>query len=359
MNTTYQSRIRNGLLVLLPLLSTIALSGCNKAQSEVTELVIKPVKVVQVPELTFAPVNSYLAQVDATDRAQLSFQVAGQISAVDVKMGETVQAGEVLATLDPTDYQVALDARQAEFNLAKSQFERAKRLFDQKLISADEFDRRETQYKAATASLHQAESDLGYTQIIAPFDGTVSMTYQKSFEVVTAKQPILNLISSQDLDVTFSIPVPVVKSMTLDQLNKQHFFVTLDSHRKQPIEAKFKEIALQPDLDTNSYQVSVTINKPTNINILAGMSGQVHIESESRSYNFALPQGAWINQQQAQALVWRFDAENSQVHQIEVTLNENGEVVAGLNSGDQIVVAGANNLVEGQRVKLWTREGGI
>lgn len=114
---------------MLPVLAAIGLSGCNQAQSEINEPVIKPVKVVEVPELNFAPVNSYLAQVDATDRAQLSFQVAGQISSIDVKMGEAITKGEILATLDPTDYQVALDARQAEFDLAESQLKRAKQLF--------------------------------------------------------------------------------------------------------------------------------------------------------------------------------------------------------------------------------------
>ncbi|MGR5177247.1 efflux RND transporter periplasmic adaptor subunit [Vibrio mediterranei] len=343
----------------LPILVAVGLSGCNQAQSEINEPVIKPVKVVQVPELNFAPVSSYLAQVDATDRAQLSFQVAGQISSIDVKMGEAISQGEILATLDPTDYQVALDAKQAEFDLAESQWQRAKQLFAKKLISADEFDRIETQFKATKASLAQAKADLGYTQIIAPFDGVVSMTYQKPFEVVGAKQPILNLISSDDLDVTFTIPVTEVKAMTLEELKNQHFFVTLDSHRNQRIEARFREIAMQPDLDTNSYVAAVTIVKPNNINVLSGMSGQVHIQSEVKERAFSLPASAWISQQAASGKVWRFDPVTEQIHQIQLSTNESGAVTAGLQQGDQIVVAGAANLVEGQRVKLWTREGGI
>jgi RND family efflux transporter MFP subunit len=346
-------------LMVLPLLAVIGLSGCNQAQSEINEPVIKPVKVVEVPELNFSPVSSYLAQVDATDRAQLSFQVAGQISSIDVKMGEAVRAGEILATLDPTDYQVALDARQAEFDLAQSQLKRAEQLFAKKLISADAFDRNETQFKASQASLEQAKADLGYTQIIAPFDGVVSVTHQKPYEVVGAKQPILNLISSQDLDVTFAIPVTEVKNMTLDELKHQHFFVTLDSHRNQRIEASFREIAMQPDLDTNSYAASVKITKPENINVLAGMSGQVHIQSETTERAFSLPVAAWINQNETSGKVWRFDPATRQVHQIQLSLNEKGDVTAGLQQGDQIVVAGAANLAEGQQVKLWTREGGI
>ncbi|MCW8348671.1 efflux RND transporter periplasmic adaptor subunit [Vibrio sp. ZSDZ65] len=346
-------------LIALPVLAAMSLSGCNQAQSEIHEPVIKPVKVLEVPALNFAPINSYLAQVDATDRAQLSFQVGGQVASIDVKMGESVKAGEILATLDPTDYQVALDARQAEFDLANSQLKRAQQLVEKKLISADRFDQQETQYKAAEAALEQAKSDLGYTQIIAPFDGVVSMTYHKAYEVVGEKQPILNLISSDELDVTFSIPVPVVKSMSFDELQQQRFFVTLDSHRNQQIEASFREIAMQPDVDTNSYTASVSIRKPVNINILSGMSGQVHIQSELTHRAISLPKSAWITQQEGEGQVWIFEPATQEVHQIKLVLNELGEITAGLQHGDQVVIAGAGNLMEGQQVKLWTREGGI
>ncbi|WP_411021227.1 efflux RND transporter periplasmic adaptor subunit, partial [Salmonella sp. ZJJH19_0069] len=85
--------------------------------------------------------------------------------------------GEVLATLDPKDLQLALDASQAQFALAKTQWERAKNLYGKKLISTDEYDQKETQYKAALANYEQAKTDLSYTKIHAPFDGIVSYTY--------------------------------------------------------------------------------------------------------------------------------------------------------------------------------------
>jgi multidrug efflux pump subunit AcrA (membrane-fusion protein) len=116
---------------------------------------------------------------------------------------------------------------------------------------------------------------------------------------------------------------------------------------------------MQPDLDTNSYAAAVTMVKPHNINVLSGMSGLVHIQSEAKERAFSLPASAWISQQESSGKVWRFDPMTEQINQIQLSTNENGAVTAGLQQGDQIVVAGAANLVEGQRVKLWTREGGI
>jgi RND family efflux transporter MFP subunit len=91
-------------------------------------------------------------------------------------MGEEVKQGDVLATLDPKDLQLALDASRAQYSLAKTQWERSKSLYNKKLISADSYDQQETQYKAALANLEQAKTDLSYTEIHAPFDGVVSYT---------------------------------------------------------------------------------------------------------------------------------------------------------------------------------------
>ncbi|NMV20957.1 biotin/lipoyl-binding protein, partial [Vibrio parahaemolyticus] len=91
-----------------------------------------------------------------------SFQVGGEVDELRVRMGQKVQKGEVLATLDPKDLQLALDAAQAQYALAKTQWDRAKNLYGKKLISTDEYDQKETQYKAALANYEQAKTDLSY-----------------------------------------------------------------------------------------------------------------------------------------------------------------------------------------------------
>jgi len=89
--------------------------------------------------------------------------------------------------------QLALNAAQAQYSLAKTEWQRAKQLYAKKLISADSYDQQETQYKAALAN-H------------APFDGVVSYTYVKPHQLVAEKQEILNLIDNRVLDVSFALP---------------------------------------------------------------------------------------------------------------------------------------------------------
>ncbi len=339
-------------------LSTL-LTGCNKAISEPAEPLIKPVKLLAVKDLTVDDSDAFLARIDATYRAQLSFQVGGEVEKLLVRMGQGVEKGEVLATLDPKDLQLALDAAQAQYALAKTQWERAKSLHSKKLISTDSYDQNETQYKAALASFEQAKTDLSYTKIQAPFDGVVSYTYVKPYQVVGEKQEILNLIDNTTLDVSFTLPVSYAESVSLSALKNAEMWVTMDSEPSKRIPGKFKEISTQPNIDTNSYEAIVTITRPTDRNLLTGMTGQVHIAKQNKSNAMTLPTSAWVNKQESQGEVWVMDSSTQQVNKVTLSLNESGAIESGLDNNDYVVIAGVERLVEGQVVKAWIREEGI
>lgn len=339
-------------------LSTL-LTGCNKAISEPAEPLIKPVKLLAVKDLTVDDSDAFLARIDATYRAQLSFQVSGEVEKLLVRMGQGVEKGEVLATLDPKDLQLALDAAQAHYALTKTQWERAKSLYSKKLISTDSYDQKETQYKAALASFEQAKTDLSYTKIQAPFDGVVSYTYVKPYQVVGEKQEILNLIDNTTLDVSFTLPVSYAESVSLSALKNAEMWVTMDSEPSKRIPGKFKEISTQPNIDTNSYEAIVTITRPTDRNLLTGMTGQVHIAKQNKSNAMTLPTSAWVNKQESQGEVWVMDSSTQQVSKVTLSLNESGAIESGLDNNDYVVIAGVERLVEGQVVKAWIREEGI
>ncbi|WP_321284523.1 efflux RND transporter periplasmic adaptor subunit [uncultured Vibrio sp.] len=357
MRKQYLKRILVGAVMTISL--TGLLTGCNKAISEPSEPLIKPVKLLAVKDLSVADSDAFLAQIDATHRAQLSFQVGGEVDQLLVRMGHDVKKGDVLATLDPKDLQLALNSAQAQFSLAQMQWQRAKSLYKKKLVSTDEYDQKETQYKAALANFEQAKTDLSYTKIHAPFDGVVSYTYVKPFQVVGEKQEILNLIDNSTLDVSFTLPVTYAESVSLASLKDAHMWVTMDSEPNKRIPGKFKEISTQPNSDTNSYEAIVTITRPSERNLLTGMTGQVHIAKQNVSDSVVLPQSAWVSKETNHGEVWVMDGETQQVRKVTLSLGDSGSVESGLKSDDYVVIAGVEHLVEGQVVKAWVREGGI
>ncbi|RKF15765.1 efflux RND transporter periplasmic adaptor subunit [Alginatibacterium sediminis] len=349
--------MRNMLGLFTLVLSLSLLSGCQEAQSlEDKGAEVALVKVIEVPKLT--PENSeiFLARIDAGTRAHLSFQLSGEIAQIPVKMGQVVEKGELLASLDPIDFQLALDAKSAEYDLRKAQFERAKRLQKTNLISKDAYDQADSALKTSHAELNQAQKDLRNTRLSAPFNGVVSATMSKPFEVVAARQGILNLIDNQYLEVIFSIPVQYTRQQNIEAIKASPLSVIMDAHPGIRISASLKEISTEPNYQTNTYSAKVTIERPEQLNLLPGMTGIVVVEDRASSHQFKVPDSAWINQS---LMVWKVNPHNSSVSQTKIILDNDGRVVAGLTQGDQVVVAGLESLYEGQMVKIWKREGGI
>jgi multidrug efflux pump subunit AcrA (membrane-fusion protein) len=136
-------------------------------------------------------------------------------------------------------------------------------------------------------------------------------------------------------------------------------WVTMDSEPNNRIQGTFKEISTQPNADTNSYEAIVTITRPSDRNLLTGMTGQVHIAKQNVSDAVMLPSAAWVSKSETQGEVWVMDSETQQVNKVTLSLNENGGVESGLDKSDYVVIAGVERLVEGQVVKAWVREEGI
>ncbi|MDN2481432.1 efflux RND transporter periplasmic adaptor subunit [Vibrio agarivorans] len=335
------------------------ITGCNDAVSSEAQSQITPVKLIEVPDLSANPEDRFIAKIEATHRASLSFQVGGKIDVIYVKMGDYVSKGQVIARLDNADYQYARDARQAEFELAKTHFERSQTLVKRKLISADAFEQAETNFKAARVALNQAEIELHHTRIVAPFNGLISLSHAKAHQVVGANQSIVSLIDTNSMDVSFSLPVRYVEQYGLSHLKQAPLSVTMDTHRDTRILASFKEISTRPNTDTNSYTAKVTIKTPPSMNLLTDMTGEVNIPSPEPVRHYRIAETAWITKETHTGHVWRFDPKTQMIHNTEVTLDAAGNVTAGLKRGDFIVQAGGNKLVEGQVVRPWTKEGGI
>ncbi|MEI6896627.1 MAG: efflux RND transporter periplasmic adaptor subunit [Psychromonas sp.] len=344
---------------VIPILCLV-LVGCdqeNPAPSSVD--VIKPVKLLLLSDINAKLYDSFLANVDANNRAILSFQVSGEVDTLRVRMGESVKKGEVLSTLVPTDYQLVVDAKQAEFDLSEADFLRSQQLAKKKLISKDSFDQVETKFTQAKIALSQAQTDLTYTRLISPFDGTVSISYVKAHQVIDANQAIMNIVNNDVMDVTFTIPMSYIEKNGLNYLKNNKFSVEIDSHRGASIDAQFKEISTYPNHDTSSYTATVTINKPLHFNLLSGMTGQVKLHNAQRQKKYQVTANAWVEKSNTEGKIWRFNPETQTIHLITVTLDEFGNIVAGANQGDLIIVAGVDKLVDGQQVKAWLKESGI
>ena len=125
-------------------------------------------------------------------------------------------------------------------------------------------------------------------------------------------------------------------------------------------QARFQEVSLQPDRDTNSFPVTLVLDDPENITLRPGMSVSVRLYHASFQVGrWALPEEALFDRSGTSAHVWRINPEEQRVHKTAITLDESGYLLKGLAPGDRIVAAGVAGLTEGQIVQPWVREGGF
>ena len=102
------------------------LSGCGREEPEPPPPASRPVKLFTVGGGSSEAIRTFPGRVDATQRAELAFRVSGQLQELLINEGDLVEEGQVLARLDPTDYKIVLEDRQANFDNSERNFELCK-----------------------------------------------------------------------------------------------------------------------------------------------------------------------------------------------------------------------------------------
>jgi len=142
----------------------------------------------------------------------LGFKTAGQIAQVNVKEGQYVKAGQLLATLDTKDYKLQLDATQIQYDQTKREVERLKKLYEGKALPGNDLDKAESGLKQLAVQLQSYKNQLSYTRLTSSTSGYVqSVNFQRG-EMVNAGTPVVNIMSSGQMQVEVNIPIAIYQN---------------------------------------------------------------------------------------------------------------------------------------------------
>jgi RND family efflux transporter MFP subunit len=354
--------------IFITCLALAGLAGCGGEKQMAQEPVTRPVKIFVVEGDEVDAVRSFPGKVDASQRAELAFRVSGKLQELLVKEGDLVEEGQVLAKLDPADYQLVLEDRQAKFDNSERNYNRAKELVADGNISRLDFDRMEAEYRSASAALSQAEKDLEYTVMHSPFRGRIAQRDVENFEEVLAKQTVMWLQNIDQLDITINLPESVVRSVrggveretvggSGDTRPAVRATAQFEGRTDQTFQLAPKEIATKADPQTQTYRATFTMPAPTIFTVLPGMTATVALDlSELVTYEKV----KWIPARSVQAdsglnpRIWVLDPETMTVFAQEVSIGRMSgsmiEITEGLSGGEEIVSVGAPYLAEGMRV---------
>jgi len=360
------------LMSLLSVSLISSLSACGDNTPEKKAEIIRPAKIITVGDPLAGAQRVYPGEVEAGDRSEQAFRVGGELVKLPAKAGMKVKQGELLAQLDPADFQLAVDEQQARFDLTKVQYERTETLVKQQLIPKSDFDTAKSNMLAATADLRLAKAKLSYTRLLAPFDGVVSTLNVKNHENVRHNEVVLVIQTTDNIDITFNLSENIISRLKKDSGKQSRPKVIFDSFPGKTYETSVKEFDTEADLQTRSYKVTLTMPSPKEFIALPGMSVNVHLDfskiTKSTGTTLVVPVEAVFSPEDKSLkskirMVWKVDNKTMQTHATEVSIgqiNSQGlEITSGLQSGDQIITAGVNFIKEGQTVKPWVKEEGL
>ncbi len=341
---------------VLPVLSLLLLGGCAEESLDEAVDVARPVKTVVVPAPAEGGERKFPARIEAAQKAELSFRVPGKVQQLDVKQGDQVSAGQVLAKLDATDFEITVADRQAVFDKARKDYLRGKGLVDDGHISRTDFDRMESEFKSAGAALRQAKQDLAYTELRAPFDGRLAKRHIERFEEVQAKQPVFSVRGTKTLEFIIDVPEDLIKPIDLDA--DVPVYAAFGAGLEERFPLNFKEVATRADPDTQTFETRFTMPAPEGLTLLPGMTATVIADMRQfvdDDQAFFLPATAIAADSALAPFVWVVDQEAGTVRKQPVKLGRllgtEIAVTGDITPGQHVVTAGTGYLQEGMRVR--------
>lgn len=351
--------------VLLPALAAgvLLLPACSQPPEAAPP---RPVKLLTVGSVSAGPRVELAGEVRARVESRLGFRVGGKLVERPVEVGQRVVAGQVLARLDPRDFQLARQAAASQLEAAKQEVARARAdmarlesLRRQGYVSAAEIDRTRVALAAAEAAREQAgslssleDNRLGDATLRADVDGVIVGVLADVGEVVSPGMPVLVLARDGAREIAVEFPedrAPLAKAA------KAQAFLWANPAERFP--ATLRELAAAADPVTRTFRARYSVQAPAGAFALGQSATLVlDVPADPRLASAGvvrLPTTALMGAQGA-SLVWVYDPKASVVRRTPVKvagMDGNDILVAGLPDGAQVVVAGTHTLTEGQAVR--------
>ncbi|MFY9655787.1 MAG: efflux RND transporter periplasmic adaptor subunit [Methylocystis sp.] len=340
----------------------LALAGCGRDTSEeardprpVRALVVEKSKLGEIVELT--------GNIQPENEAALSFRIGGRMTERFVGTGDAVQAGQLLARLDPQNElnslrsaQARLTAAQGRLREARNAFARESALLPRRYTTQTNFDPAQTAVQTAesdiedsTARLKIAQDYLSYTELRPDAAGTIVARAAEAGEVVQAGQVIFRLARTGGWDAVFDVPARLLRVAPRDA---RVDLALTDDPRVTAI-GRVRQVDPQADPATRSFRVRVSILSPPSAMRLGDtLIGRIHLDA---SAGITIPAAA-LSETDGRPSVWIVDPATLTVslRNIKVARFSSEAVVVteGLRPEDMIVTAGVQALHPGQKVRL-------
>jgi membrane fusion protein (multidrug efflux system) len=330
------------------------IKGKKADLEEVKKAAIKQqVPAVRIITLTLTPRRlvdkiNLPAQIDPYEEVWVKAEVPGQVIEVLAKEGQMVQKGQVLMKIDDRDYRTRLARIEANYELAKLNYERTKTLVKKKIAALTKLDEIEAQLKDLTAQRNEAKVALSRTIITTPLSSLLNEISAKMGDYMGVGDPVAQILEIDSVKVTVGVP----ESDVADILDLNEADIIIEALGKRRVTGKKIFLSRKPRTLSRLFDLELSVHNPDG-RILPGMFARVELVKHVYENAVALPLYAIITQEDERFV---FVEKEGRVEKRRVTLGTlidwQVHITSGLKAGERVVVVGHRLLDDGQAVEV-------
>ena len=360
-------------------LALALITGCQQEVADQAPPPLRPVRYSSVEAVEAGRARIFAGAAAAAVQSRLSFKVSGTIVDLPVEVGDSVREGQVIARIDPVDYQLSLEGSQAaladaaaQLRNAEATFQRVRALFERDSMSQNDYDAARAAVQSARAGvrsvqkqLEQARLQVEHCTLKAPVAGQVASVNVEFNENVQTGNPVVMLNSAATPEVVVGIPELLIGELRRGARVENIAFTALPG---RTVSGLVREISPTAAEGTTTYRVRIRLTSGVK-GIRPGMAAEVEFrfgESSGQKRLVVPPQA--VSEDRQGRFVWVVsglsdgEATVSRRSVDTAALVSSGqssaiEVTAGLQEGELVVTAGVSNLDEGQRVRVRPGDG--
>jgi RND family efflux transporter MFP subunit len=342
------TRIIAGLAVVTVIVfvaqSCIDSKGEEKSIPKASEPI--PVKVISLERSSTTTQIVTSGRVTTDDETTLAFKTGGVVQSVNVKEGDKVTRGQVLATLDLTEINALRSQASIAVEKAKRDFERTKNLHADSVATLEQLQNTESAYELAKAQLNAADFNRSFSQIKAPADGYVLKKFVNAGQVVGLGDPVIRTNGAGHADWIVKVGVSDKQWNVIKIKNKAT--VTLDAFADQKFDGVVIRKSETADAATGAFTVEIVV-KNKDARLASGMFASVNIQSGQQSNSWSIPYDAVLDANGKEAFVFVTN-DNKVAIKTPVVIdsfdNNYIQVSSGLEDAKAIIIAGSAYLTD-------------
>ncbi len=370
-------------LLLLLLLASLSACGGGEYMDANSEPSLRPVRYQKIGLAQDGSQHTYTGVAQADQLSRLSFRVAGTIRSIDVKLGQRVRRGQLIATIDPSDYSIQADQafaseKGAEANLqsaetqlinARSTYLRIERLYENNSVPLSDFEQAKSAYESAQSSYEAAQTQVtsaqkqsqsarnqvGYTRLTAPFDGVITGINVEVNEITGSGSPIAEISSEARPEVRVGIPENYISNIK----NGQKVGIRFSVLEGQEFMGQVVEVSYAAG-NSPTYPAIIRIDNPSD-EIRPGMAATVSFSStdEGEGENAIICPVKALASDMNGTYVFVLEKGATEAYTVKRQSVEVGELLpqgfaikGGLEQEQLVATAGLKSLLDGMQVRL-------